>query len=58
MTHDTYHKGYRAGWESVAGAEPLPTNPTRPIEAALEDYTLGFKYGRADALEKFHPKSR
>jgi hypothetical protein len=58
MTDDTYNKGYRAGWESVAGSEPLPANPTRPSKAALEDYTLGFKYGRADALEQFRPGSR
>jgi hypothetical protein len=54
MTEGTYEEGYRAGWEGVAGAEPLPAVPTcREGEPA--DYARGFKYGRADALERFQP---
>ena len=56
MPEGAYQDGYRAGWEGVAGAAPLPPNPTRPTEAGLDDYALGFKYGRADALERFKPR--
>ena len=55
MTEGIYEEGYRAGWEGVAGTAPLPPNPTRPTEAKADDYALGFKYGRADALEQFKP---
>lgn len=56
MTDGTYEQGYRAGWEGVAGTAPLPRNPTRPTEARSDDYPMGFRYGRADALERFEPR--
>src|SRR4051812_31315628 len=55
MTEGTFEEGYRAGWESVAGAAPLPSEPTQPPEGILRDYQHGFEYGRADVLEEFQP---
>jgi hypothetical protein len=55
MTKGTYEDGYREGWMSVAGDEPLPANPTRPPPREVDDYPAGFHYGRADALERFKP---
>jgi hypothetical protein len=55
MTKGTFEEGYRAGWEGVAGAAPLPAEPTRPPEGTARDYQHGFEYGRADALEEFRP---
>ncbi|HEU0097491.1 MAG TPA: hypothetical protein VFQ67_01830 [Allosphingosinicella sp.] len=57
MTEGTYEDGYRAGWEGIAGSAPLPRNPTRPTDARPDDYACGYKYGRADALERFKPGS-
>jgi hypothetical protein len=56
MTEGTYEDGYRAGWEGVAGAAPIPTNPTQPPTDESRDYVSGFKYGRADALAQFTPR--
>jgi hypothetical protein len=53
MTEGTYEDGYRSGWESVAGAAPVPSRPTQPPEGEPRTYQLGFEYGRADALEKY-----
>jgi hypothetical protein len=55
MTADAYEEGYRAGWEGVAGAAPLPADPAQPPEGTARDYQHGFEYGRADALERFQP---
>jgi hypothetical protein len=55
MTQGTFEEGYRAGWEGVAGAAPLPSEPTQPPEGTPRDYQHGFEYGRADALERFEP---
>ena len=60
VTKGTFQEGYRDGWLSVAGDEPLPTNPTRPPaeeEPQMESFQLGFLYGRADALDRFQPTS-
>lgn len=54
MARGTYEEGYRAGWEGVAGTAPLPQSPARPTDDPA-DYVTGFKYGRADALERFRP---
>lgn len=51
----TFDEGYREGWLSVAGEEPLPKNPTQPPPGEPRDYLRGFFYGRADALERFQP---
>jgi hypothetical protein len=60
VTKGTFEEGYRDGWLSVAGDEPLPANPTRPPpddESSMGPFQLGFLYGRADALERFQPAS-
>jgi hypothetical protein len=56
----SFEEGYRDGWLSVAGDEPLPANPTRPPaeeQSPMQSFQLGFLYGRADALERFQPTS-
>ena len=55
MTEGTFEDGYRAGWESVAGAAPLPAEPTEPPDGTPRDHQHGFEYGRADGLEAFKP---
>ena len=53
-----FEAGYRDGWGSVAGNEPMPPCPTCPPAEEWRDKTafqLGFEYGRADALERFQP---
>ncbi len=58
VAESTFEQGYRAGWEGVAGTAPLPAHPTRPPKGEPLDYVSGFKYGRADALERFTPDKR
>jgi hypothetical protein len=55
MAESTFEEGYRAGWEGVAGTAPLPDVRTCPPDEPA-DYVSGFKYGRADALERFKPR--
>ena len=55
MIQGTFEDGYRAGWEGVAGTEPLPSNPTEPEPDEPRDYATGHMYGRADALMLFTP---
>ena len=58
MTDGTFGDGYRDGWGTVAGDEPVPECPTCPPIEEWGDKTafqLGFEYGRADALERFQP---
>ena len=60
MTKGNFEDGYRDGWGSVAGDAPLPSDPTRPppgAEPGKSEFQLGFEYGRADALERFQPRS-
>jgi len=53
----TFEDGYRDGWEGVAGTAEPPSDPTRPPPDEPFDYEAGFKYGRADALERFTPRA-
>jgi hypothetical protein len=55
MTEGAFEDGYRAGWESVAGAAPLPAELTQPPDGSPRDHQHGFESGRADALEEFQP---
>ena len=56
MTGDqTFAEGYRDGWESVAGEEPLPVRPTPRADGDEDDYKTGFQYGKSDALMWFEP---
>ena len=55
MAEQTFEDGYRDGWESVAGTEPLPDNPTQPQESDPRTYECGFRYGKSDAAERFKP---
>jgi hypothetical protein len=41
MTEGSIEEGYRAGLESVAGAAPLPDEPTPPPEGSGEQCCLG-----------------
>jgi hypothetical protein len=55
MTQGSFEDGYADGWRTVAGDAPLPDDPTRPPPGEPSDFTIGFEYGRADALERFEP---
>jgi hypothetical protein len=55
VTLNGFEQGYREGWMSVAGTEPLPENPTQPQPGERRDYDNGYFYGRADALDRFKP---
>lgn len=55
MAERSFEEGYREGWTGVAGDAPLPSDPTCPPEGEARDYAVGFRYGRADALERFKP---
>jgi hypothetical protein len=50
-----FEQGYREGWMSVAGTEPLPEDPTQPRPGERRDFDNGYFYGRADALDRFAP---
>jgi hypothetical protein len=55
MTQGTFEDGYLAGWQGVAGLEPIPSHPTFPGPNESRDYVTGHKYGRADALGRSNP---
>jgi hypothetical protein len=57
MTEGTYEDGYRDGWESVAGKEPMPETMTYPPEGEEQNYHAGFLYGKAEAALHFKPGS-
>jgi hypothetical protein len=57
MEDGTYEDGFRDGWESVAGKEPLPATLTYPPEGEARDYQAGFQYGKAEATVHFTPGS-
>jgi len=47
----SFEDGYQDGWSSVAGADPLPENPTRPLAGEERTPDKGYKYGSSDAKE-------
>jgi len=47
----TYEEGYQEGWESVAGADPLPQSPTKPLPSEECTPEKGYIYGSSDAKE-------
>ena len=55
MADRTFEDGYRDGWESVAGKQPLPDNPTQRAEGDPDDYECGFRYGKSDGVERYEP---
>lgn len=55
MTKGTFEEGYRDGWESVAGNEPVPENWICPPEHEGRDYDSGFQYGKSEAALHFKP---
>ena len=55
VTEGSFEEGYRDGWISVAGDEPLPGHPTPRRDGDENDYACGFLYGRADASGRFQP---
>jgi hypothetical protein len=57
MDRRTFEEGYREGWLSVAGEQPLPETTTEPPPTEARDYQAGFLYGRSDALERYIPGS-
>jgi hypothetical protein len=57
MVQKSFAEGYRDGWESVAGTEPTPDDPTFPTDGDPLTYECGFRYGKSDAAERFQPGS-
>lgn len=57
MAEGTFEDGYRDGWESVAGEEPMTRETVYPPEGDARDYNAGFIYGRAEAETHFRPSS-
>jgi hypothetical protein len=57
MAEQTFEEGYRDGWESVAGTEPMPDKRTPSQDGDLLTYECGFRYGASDAAERFKPGS-
>jgi hypothetical protein len=55
MADKTYSEGYRDGWESVAGEEPMPEDPTPRRDGDEDDYKTGFQYGESEASIRFRP---
>lgn len=55
MAQDDFEDGYRDGWMSIAGDNPLPTARTQPPPDEERTFQSGFEYGRADATMKFQP---
>jgi hypothetical protein len=55
MTERTFEEGYREGWMSVAGDEPVPDNWTCPPEHEAASFDDGFLYGRSEAALHFRP---
>jgi hypothetical protein len=55
MAEETYEDGYRSGWESAAGEQPMPESMTYPPEGEARDYQAGFRYGRSEGLLHFKP---
>ena len=49
---ETSQRPCEDGWASTAGNALLPDRPTRPESDDPKDYKTGFRYGRADALER------
>ena len=55
MNDRTFQDGYRDGWEAGAGLKAMPDNPTPRQEGEADDYNNGFRYGKADAAERYTP---
>jgi len=47
----TFEDGYQDGWESVAGPDPLPKDPTQPLAGEERTPDKGYIYGVSDAKE-------
>ena len=55
MADRSFDEGYRDGWESVAGKQLFPANPTQRAEGDADTYECGFRYGKSEAAERFKP---
>jgi hypothetical protein len=57
MNERTYRDGYRDGWETVAGKEPMIGRMNYPPDDEARDYKAGFLYGRSEAEMHFKPSA-